>query len=135
MTFIVKIILIAFGFFNALFLTYKDLSSAKGCIIGQGCDSVTTSVYASFLGLPVALYGVIYFTMLFYAIFQNQDKLLWKYLLHVLLISGLIISVVLMVLQFFVIKAFCIYCTFSATIITVINIITFMKLGDKNEVN
>ena len=69
-----KLILILLGFVNAIFLTYKHLTSAKGCIVGQGCDVVTTSSYSMFLGFPVALYGVVFFTVLMFVFLQDKSQ-------------------------------------------------------------
>src|SRR3989344_58438 len=90
------------------------------------CSIVLATPYAKFLGLPTALYGLVAY--LFFAILalyglvgKRSDAV--KLLMY---LSGLgvLVSVYFVYLQFFVISALCFYCLTSATVITLIFILS-----------
>lgn len=47
----------------AAYLTHEHFAAAQfqGCVLGGGCQQVTTSTYARVFGVPVVLPGVLYF--------------------------------------------------------------------------
>ena len=101
--------------------------TALTCDIGaglDGCNIVAQSPYSQLLGIPLALYGVGFFALLFAvgaALLLMPSRLLQKGLLA-LAAFGVAASVVFVYIQFFLIKALCIYCLLSAAI-------TFVLLG------
>lgn len=124
----IKLILISLGLINATFLTYKHLVSLDYCIVGQSCGAVLTSQYSTFLGLPVGLYGVIFFAILLYVFVQNRTNDLFLTKCEVvLLFMGGVVSTGLMLIQFLIIRSFCIYCTLSATIVFLLITLTILK--------
>lgn len=105
------------GFADAAFLTYEHfMNLVPPCTLVNGCEKVTTSVYATVLGVPVALLGAVYYLAIFLAAaycFQSQNggvmrKLAWATWL------GLLASAWFVSLQLFVIHALCLYCLVSA---------------------
>lgn len=101
--------------------------TALTCDIGaglDGCNVVAQSPYSQFLGIPLALYGVGFFGLLFAVaaaqFFVSSRRLTLLYLS--LSAFGAAASLVFMYIQFFLIKALCIYCLLSAAI-------TFALLG------
>ncbi len=101
-------------------LSNTPLSCGLGAVL-DGCNIVAKSVYSSFLGLPLALYGVAFFAFVFVLsaltfVFSGQrfhTFLLW------LTVAGSLASIAFLSIQFFLIKAMCVYCIMSA-------ILTFM---------
>lgn len=95
--------------------------TALTCDIGaglDGCNIVAQSPYSQLLGIPLALYGVGFFALLFVVgavLLMVQSRLLEKGLLA-LGAFGALASVVFVYIQFFLIKALCIYCLLSAAI-------------------
>lgn len=95
--------------------------TALTCDIGaglDGCNVVAQSPYSQFLGVPLALYGVGFFALLFTlaaALFFLPSRMLAKGL-AALTLFGALASVVFLYIQFFLIKALCIYCLLSAAI-------------------
>lgn len=95
--------------------------TALTCDIGaglDGCNIVAQSPYSQLLGIPLALYGVGFFALLFVVgaiLLMVQSRLLEKGLLA-LAAFGALASVVFVYIQFFLIKALCIYCLLSAAI-------------------
>lgn len=54
---------IGLGFASYLAYEHFAAESFQGCVLGGGCQQVTTSSYASFLGIPVVIPGVFYFVV------------------------------------------------------------------------
>lgn len=105
------------GFFDALYLTIKHYSNAlPSCSIFTGCEVVTTSPYSEFFGIPVALFGTLYYgsVILGVVILLNKKIPLLQKALSLYTITGLLASVWFVSLQLFVINAICPYCMVSA---------------------
>lgn len=105
------------GFADASFVALKNLrGETVPCSILKGCDTVLQSEYSRLFGQPVALWGALYYgiIILLIAVFlvrQRKDILKSIVLLTAL---GSIMSVYFLFLQFFIIKAVCLYCLVSA---------------------
>lgn len=105
------------GFADASFVTLKNLrGETVPCSILEGCDTVLQSEYSRLFGQSVALWGALYYgiIILLIAVFlvrQRKDILKSMVLLTAL---GSIMSVYFIFLQFFIIKAVCLYCLVSA---------------------
>ena len=96
--------------------TGEPLLCGEGAL--SGCNTVATSAYSHLFGIPLAEFGFLfYFVVLMLALFELVlfDQLLRRVLQAVAAV-GLLSSIYFVVLQAFVIKAFCIYCLLSATL-------------------
>ena len=126
------------GFADALYLTVKHYQGvAPSCIIFSGCDTVATSVYATIGPIPVALLGVIFYFFMLLLSLMYLDRRAKSALVVALLVSsvGVLFTLWFLYLQVFVIKAFCVYCIFSAiTSITLffLSLIAVRLLQQKN---
>lgn len=121
----VPIVLVSLAFVGMTDSSYVALHHSQGflipCGFAGGCDQVLNSPYAQFLGIPIAWFGVVfYFTIAatgLYAIFGYPK------LLRISFVAATIafpITLYLLYLQAFVIKAFCDYCLLSATLVILI---------------
>lgn len=96
--------------------------TALSCDIGaglDGCNIVAQSPYSQLLGLPLALYGVGFFSVLFVlsaVLLVVRTRSLYR-VLYLLSLGGAAASVVFLFIQFAIIKALCIYCIASAGIV------------------
>ena len=134
------ILLLGFlGFIDTLYLTYEYFAGTPvNCSILNGCDKVLTSSYSSILGVPLALIGTLYYLLvlaLMAAYLGQKNKAVIKYLLG-LTSLGFIISLFLVYLQFFVLKALCLYCMISAlssTLLFILTTIYLLKLKDNKQ--
>ncbi len=113
-----KIILIvsSLGFILSAYLTYFFYThrSTLFCAAGSGCDVVGSSPYATILGVPVPLLGVIgYMAIIVVSLISLSTRLKWLWLYFISL-SALSFSAYLTYLELFVIKALCPYCVASA---------------------
>lgn len=113
---IALLIVSAVGFLDATYLTAKHfLDDPVTCSILEGCETVTTSKYSIFLGMPIALGGAIYYlavSILLFLFIEGE-----AYLLRPLLVItgvGFLVTLYLVYLQAYVLDAFCLYCLLSA---------------------
>lgn len=105
------------GFLDAAFLTNQHYTRDPFvCPLFGGCADVTSSVYSEVLGIPVALFGAIYYGVIFclsLITFLSDNKKFLK-LAAGLSIFGFLASLVLVYLQVYVIQKICFYCMMSA---------------------
>jgi len=114
------------GFFISVYLTLFKLGIIGQLSCGSGsCDLVNLSAWGSFLGIPVAAWGVGYYASLFAIAFAGAHER-WSAhpmvprLLLLLAGWGLLFSAYLTYLELFVIHAICRWCVASAVIVLVI---------------
>jgi uncharacterized membrane protein len=102
------------------------------CTIG-GCETVQTSKWAYFLGLPVSAWGLgAYITILALAILGIQPRFARERWLALALFGlsavGVVFSAYLTYLEAFVIHAWCQWCVISAILITLIFLLSLPGL-------
>jgi len=123
----------AVGIVDAGYLTYEHFAnSIPPCTIG-GCESVLTSQYAEFYGVPISLLGLIFYVVVLILSFIATAKALK--LLLVITSAAFAASLGLIYLQLFVIEAICIYCMVSAGLSTTLFILSVMahrRFGEEN---
>ncbi|MDP3710739.1 MAG: vitamin K epoxide reductase family protein [bacterium] len=111
------------GFLDAAYLTVQHYQQGVlPCYIFEGCDLVTTSKYSAIFGIPVSLFGALYYVFimlaaLFYLDTKNKKALK---ILKILPVVGLVATIWFLFLQIFIIKAICFYCVVSAVTSTTI---------------
>jgi len=105
------------GFMDSTYLAVKKLTgSPVTCTIVHGCDTVTSSVYSEIFGIPVALLGSLFYLMILVLSVAYLDRKKEKLLSCISKLTwiGLFASVYFMVVQAFILHAYCIYCIGSA---------------------
>lgn len=126
-TLAIIILALAFiGFLDATYLTVQHyLGAIPPCVLTEGCAAVLTSEWSKVFGLPVALLGAVYYlTLLLLAIVYlktGREKILFGAAVTTFL--GIIASIWLVILQFFIIKEICFYCMISATTSTALFVV------------
>lgn len=129
------LILAVFGAADAGYLVIQSVSGkivvCPNVSVGRfnlsQCNIVLATSYAKFLGLPLALYGLIAYLFLAILVLYEQnarDKRDTVKILSILSGAGVLFSAYLVYLQFLVIKALCFYCFVSAAIITLIFVLS-----------
>jgi uncharacterized membrane protein len=120
------------GVFVALYLTLYKLGAIGEltCTVGS-CETVQLSRWATFLGLPVAAWGVgFYLATLALALLGLQER--WAdsapLSLALVLMSGwgVLFSSWLTWLELFVIDAICMWCVVSAVLVLVIFVLALL---------
>lgn len=126
------------GIFVAVYLLlYKmGVVGNLSCSIGS-CETVNTSKWATFLGAPVAAWGVgFYIVMFVLALVSVQDRYAHSVEMSkvIALISGggFAFTVWLTWLELFVIHAICQWCVISAIIVTVIFVVALLDLRERS---
>lgn len=127
------------GFLDATYLTVKHyVGGSLPCSILDGCDTVTTSTYATIGPVPVALLGALFYLtiiLLVVAYWQSSSNIKLISIIFWLSLVALIASLYFIYLQIFVIKALCLYCLISATTSTLIFFLTlWWRRGARREV-
>jgi len=124
----------AFGFVDATYLTTKHyLGEPVNCSILEGCEEVTGSIYSVMFGFPVALYGSIYYLMIFIlsVLYLDTKREAIINFTAKLTSVGFAASIYFIYLQVFVIKALCLYCIFSALFSTILFILGMIIINKK----
>jgi len=124
------------GLFIALYLTlYKmGIIGSLTCSLGS-CETVNTSRWARFLGVPVAGWGVFfYLDVLIITLIGIQPPFaatpVVSWLLVLWAAFGALFSAWLTYLELFRIHAICVWCVTSACIVTAILILSVLDLRE-----
>lgn len=105
------------GFIDSSYLSvlhYKNI--IPPCSVLGECETVLTSRYAIIWGLPIALFGALYYLAVVILSILYFDTKKIKYIFAAIgaITIGFIFTLWLLYLQTFIIKAFCEYCLLSA---------------------
>lgn len=123
------------GFADAAFLAIKKLvGSPIVCSGFNGCGVVDASPYSSIAGIPVAVFGTLFYAITILLLVQfllRKQKRIFT-VTSALLIGGGVVAVALIGLQAFVIHAWCQYCLISDTI-GIINALLIIYLLKKEK--
>jgi len=124
------------GIFISLYLTLYKLGiiGELSCSIGS-CETVNTSKYSRFLGLPVAAWGLLFYLDVFALALigtlpRFEDERAFSIILVAEAAVGVLFSAWLTYLELAVIHAICIWCVTSAVIVTVILGVSISDLRD-----
>ncbi len=106
------------GLSDSIYLSYTALTNtALSCSITglDGCNIVAKSVYSHFLGVPLGLYGVIFYLLILATIVMlySVPSILVRQALILFTMVGFLMSIGFMALQVLVIHAVCVYCAAS----------------------
>lgn len=145
------LILSAVGMTDATYLTVKYYKNLKvGCVSLGDCEKVTSSVYSTISGVPIALLGAIYYFIILASVIlflyflrkwskehspldESRANSIWDFFTRFTII-GFLVSAWLVYLQLFVIHAICIYCVISALTSTALFILSaFAIFRNRNQ--
>jgi len=124
------------GIFISLYLTLYKLGviGELSCTIGS-CETVNTSKWSRFLGLPVAVWGLLFYLDVFLvALAGTLPRFEGEPAISVVLVAeaaiGVLFSAWLTYLELGVIHAICIWCVTSACIVTLILVASIADLRE-----
>lgn len=112
------------GYLAYLYLNHAQIPCTTNWL--SGCDAVQQSPYAQILGVPIPVFGTLYY------LFVLVDRLFlkkwhtnktWHRLFWLALIVGVGFSAYLTLLEAFVIRAWCVWCVGSAITATALFIV------------
>jgi uncharacterized membrane protein len=111
----------------AIYLTYIHYSGAEAlCEIAHGCEKVQTSEWSKLAGVPVAVLGLIGYVGILASLFVPGETGLIAGAAQAIIGFGF--SAYLTYRELFSIEAICIWCLGSAIILTVLAIVTTIRL-------
>ena len=136
---IIFVVLALIGLVDAGYLTIKHYTNTIPPCTLQGCETVITSKYNEIGGIPVALFGVIYYLdiLTFGFLYLKTRKEQVLKIAAIMTPAGLIASIYFVYLQLYVIEAICQYCMLSAgtsTLLFIVGMYVLLKLN-KNKIN
>jgi uncharacterized membrane protein len=104
---------------------YGDSSVA--CPIGGGCETVQESEYAEIAGIPVAVLGLVAYAGVL--VLLVWDSPVARLAAAALALTGMLFSGYLLVVQAFVLEAFCIWCLANDVVIApTLAVVTALRL-------
>ncbi|MEX0594646.1 MAG: vitamin K epoxide reductase family protein [Patescibacteria group bacterium] len=121
------IILATAGLLVSIYLTFKTYDPASvACSIGGGCETVLSSSYAKIFGIPVSIFGIVWYIggliLIYLALIKGTVSQGWiKYWA----VAGLAFSLYLLAMEIFYIHAYCTWCMVSLGIVTASLILVF----------
>ncbi len=125
------------GIFVSLYLLLYKLGiiGELSCSVGS-CETVNTSKWATFLGMPVAAWGVAWYIAMFaLALVSTTERFADSTAVSLVLLAeaatGLLFSAYLTYLELFKIHAICQWCVVSAIIVTIIFAFTVADFAEK----
>lgn len=125
----VPLIAALIGLFDAFYLTNEHYNGQLACGAQQyifglpvDCGYVTQSHYSVFLGIPISLFGLLYYLSIVIILLYKdtietkitKDKIKFDLLFLLITILGALFSTYLVILQFFILERICLYCMLSA---------------------
>ena len=122
------------GFADATYLTIKHYEGAiPPCSVVAGCESVLTSKYSTFFGVPVAFFGALYYVTIGTLMFLYLDSRNAKHLIRGAKGTGIgvLASGWFVYAQLGILDAICLYCMGSAitsTLLFLLGIGVFITL-------
>lgn len=104
------------GFADASYLTALSYAgSIPPCKIVSGCEEVLTSAYAYVWGVPVSLFGAVYYgaILLLLGFYLSKPTQQVRTIICLLSLAGITATGYFLYLQAFVLEAWCAYCLIS----------------------
>ncbi len=121
------------GLVVALYLVYIKFNPASTlCLASGGCERVNTSPYSEIRGIPIAIFGSLtYIIILAIVLLEQRMAFLGEWgaiLMFGLALAGTLYSAYLTYIEVAVLHAICPYCATSAVMITLIFIVSAIRL-------
>lgn len=112
----------------AAYLTWVHYDEAAlVCVAGGGCETVQRSSYSELVGIPVALLGLVSYTVVFALVLWNTPTA--RLAAASLAFVGLVFGIYLLALQLFVIDAVCVWCVANDLVIApALAVLTALRL-------
>jgi len=130
----ISIILTILGLAVSIYMTIYKITSNDALCLGSGdCSTVNASRFSEIYGIPVATVGIAgYFAILLTHFFEKRDKFFkqnGQMAIFGMSLTGFLFTVYLIYVEIAIIKAFCPFCIASQTFMTIIFIISIIRLA------
>lgn len=126
------VVLALLGLVDAAYLTQVAYTGGSlTCSIAglSGCNVVAQSAYSKVFGVPLALYGVVFYAGFLLVFLFSRIRPHHRLFLIVTLMGlvGVLFSTYFLYVQIVLIKALCIYCIGSAMVTYLLSILTYQR--------
>jgi uncharacterized membrane protein len=127
------LILTILGLLVSIYMTiFKITNNAKMCIGSHGCSVVNSSRYAEVNGIPVAVLGVVGYAAILAVLLLERRPGFFRQngtlLFFGLSLTGFLFTLYLIFVEVALIKAYCPFCITSQAAMTLIFIISVIRL-------
>ena len=127
------IVLAIIGLLVSIYMTIYKITSNDSMCIGSGdCKTVNASRYAEVYGIPVAVLGVAGYSAILAVLFLERRPGFFEdngsLLFFGLSLTGFLFTLYLIYVEVALIKAYCPFCITSQTVMTLIFIISVIRL-------
>ena len=125
------------GVFVASYLTLYKVGAIASLVCRTGsCETVQLSRWATFLGLPVAAWGIVFYVVLLaLALAGLQERLADSRAMSLALLAwtgwGVLFSAWLTYLELFVINAICQWCVVSAILVAIAFVVSALDFRSR----
>ena len=129
-------VLALIGFCDSAYLAVEHFTNAIPPCTLHGCETVLTSSYSTFFGVPIALIGAVFYFLLlvlYFLYFDAKDLRALNVALHISVL-GLLCDIWFISAQAFIIHAWCQYCLLSAAVSTIIFFLSYWSLFGSPEI-
>jgi len=132
----ILLILVLAGISDTSYLTYKHYFEPIGvCLTGifGNCGAVLSSKYSIIFGVPLSILGLVHYLWMGVLLWMSYTlgSNLYKRFAFIQSALGVVISLYLTYLQFFIIKSLCPYCLFSALLSVLIYVLVRKEWHDE----
>ena len=129
----VTIVLTVIGLLVAIYMTiYKLTSNDSMCLGLGGCSIVNASGYSSVRGIPVAVFGVLGYLSILAVLYLERKPGFFQtnagMLQFTITLAGFLFTVWLIFVEVALIKAYCPFCITSQAAMTLIFILTVIRV-------
>jgi uncharacterized membrane protein len=129
----VTIVLTVLGLLVSIYMTiYKVTNNESMCIGSGGCSIVNASGYSEVRGIPVAVFGVLgYLSILALLYLENKSGFFQTnggMLQFAVTLTGFLFTVWLVYVEVALLKAYCPFCITSQVAMTIIFILTVIRV-------
>ncbi len=120
-------ILIFINIILSIYIIYQESKSQTICVIGSTCESVQSTPYGNILGIPLAWVGLFAFSILLLVFYLSDKNYNWKEVFFYMTLVGGIYAFYLIIIQAFILKAFCSVCMIIDPIMVIIFTLELVK--------
>ncbi len=129
----ISVALVVLGLLVAIYMTiYNATSDDLMCLGSGGCSTVNDSRYSEVNGIPVASIGVLGYLAILVVHYLERGRGYFKQngilLIFGMALTGFLFTVWLIYVEFALLKALCPFCLTSQVAMTIIFIISVMRL-------
>ncbi len=129
----ITIALAVLGLLVAVYMTiYKFTNNESMCIGSSGCSEVNSSRYSEINGIPVAVLGVLGYAAILALLFLEQRPGIFQQngtmMFFGVSLLGFLFTLYLIYVEVALIKAYCPFCLTSQAVMTIIFIISVIRL-------